>query len=446
MKKLVKTFKCSLAAVILLCSDSSAQSIPQASSLTIKTIPEGAIVKIDGKREGISPVTVSSVKPGSHIITLEKNDYESVCTGVNIEEGQNLTKEIKLDPVLGLLILDSSPNGADLKINGVDRGRTPMLLTDLPLGKYQAKFSKPGYQDKNIEFILKSRAPMKVDTELTSDSGSLQISSEPPGAQAFINGILSGTTPCSVGRMPSGPAKIELKLDGYTPYSTEIKLIAGRSEVLTAALVPIPAKLSIFSIPEEARIYVDNQFRGKAPVSLNNLKPGEYRIRAELDGFDPTARTITLGNGDDKREELRLDGNCGSLQIVTQPAGVSIFVDGKAMGVTTVKDNQTDNVSNPFTIPLIRAGEHTIKLSSKKHHTLTFQTTIKEGETTLVQKVLQRKFIPDIEVKTYNDVITGVLMEEDVNGNLKIEVAPGVVKTVEARDIRQRNVLRSDNK
>lgn len=428
----------------MICSHSYAQTSSETSQISIKTDPPGAMITCDGKKRNVSPLTISGLSAGKHIITAKKKGFEPACIGIKLDKDQHAMRELKLEPTLGLLLIHAEPEDVDVKIDGADKGRAPLLITDLPMGTYEAVLSKPGYQTKTIKFTLKNRTPMKISEDLTSDSADLEINSEPSGATVLINGISRGSTPLSLEKVPTGTVKLELKMDGYQAYNREIRLTAGQSEVITGTLIGLPASLEIFSLPEKARIYVNNQFKGTAPVSLKNLNPGDYRVRAELNGFDPVARTITLENGAKKNEEFRLDGNCGRLEIVTQPAGVSVFIDDKPIGSTTVKKDQTDRVSNPLIVPLIRAGEHVVKLSSKKHYNISLKVTITEGKTTLIQKALRRRFIPDIEIRTRTNIIRGVLLEEDPIGNLKIEVAPGVIKSIKFSDVRKKTPIRSN--
>ena len=65
------------------------------------------------------------------------------------------------------------------------------------------------------------------------------------------------------------------------------------------------ASLRVVSIPEKARVYVKDEFRGVTPLNLPNLQPGSYRVRVELPGFETDARTIELPRGGAKTEEFR---------------------------------------------------------------------------------------------------------------------------------------------
>jgi hypothetical protein len=57
---------------------------------------------------------------------------------------------------------------------------------------------------------------------------------------------------------------------------------------------------------------------------------------------------------------------------------------------------------------------------------------------------LQKRFIPDIEVRTKVDVIRGVLLEVDPVGNVKLETRPGITRTIPAAEVVSRRPIRQE--
>jgi len=205
----------------------------------------------------------------------------------------------------------------------------------------------------------------------------------------------------------------------------------------------IPSELQVVSIPAKARVYVENQFRGEAPVTLQNLEPGEYRVRAELIGCEPLARTVKLERNQKLVEEFRLTRDCGVLEITTEPAGVKVLLDGKESGVTAAKASETDRVSEPLAIDFLSAGAHQVQLTKKGYYDAAFEVQI-EKEKTLTRHVpLKQRFIPDCEIKTTKDeVFRGVLVDVDPQGNLRLEIKPGIFKNILAKDVKTRMPIR----
>ncbi|MBM4142118.1 MAG: PEGA domain-containing protein [Lentisphaerae bacterium] len=429
----------------VLAAGAAAPPEPATCQVRISTVPPDALISCDRVVREASPVLLTDLAPGPHLLIATKNGYRETRQTVILKPGQRIAVEMNLEPLRGLLVIHSEPSGATVRIDGADRGSTPLLITDLPLGARRVNLSLQGYVPKDVDITLGDRTPARVFAELASDSAKLQVDSDPPGAEVSLNGIRLGrTTPCVIDRIPAGESTLALALPGYKPYSQTMKLAPGSFEKLSALLDPMPAKLTVVTIPEAARVYVENQFRGESPVTLEDLTPGDYRVRADKPGYDPLARTIALERGQTTVEEFRLQSNAGGMRLTTEPAGVSVFIDGEARGVTAVGPGVADTVSDPLLISLLPVGEHTLLLSKKGYYDRETPLRISAGETVSLHERLRRRFIPDCEVTTTKAVYRGMLVEVDPQGNVRLETRPGVIMTIPAADVRVRRPLRSD--
>lgn len=415
---------------------------PSRAVLRILSNPPQAMVWLDRVAREPTPVTLQDLEPGDHLLVLRKVGFRELRKTVSLSANQRMALELSLEPVTGLVLIHSSPTGADVRIDGADRGKTPLLLHDLRLGAYRVQLGLPGYLSKELELHVKDEIPIRLQVELTPDSATLYVESVPPGAQVLLNGTERGKAPCTVDRVPEGSSQLRLVLDGYVPYDETIRLLAGDAQRVHAVLRPLPARLTVVSIPDRARIYVNNEFRGQAPVTIDGLEPGTYRVRAELPGHDPVARTIELRRGVSVTEEFRLESNTGELRITTEPAGVLVILDGQPAGTTQAKPGETDRVSEILKLEQILAGPHEIELVRKGYYPKRVRVEVERGKTRTFHETLVRRFIPDCEVRTATEVIRGILTEIDPQGNVKLEVRPGIFKTIPANEIKSRVPIR----
>jgi len=446
MSRIART--CRLAALLAATAALTATAQPppagQPGQLHITSEPSDAAVTLNGESRGVTPLTLASVPPGTYLVTINRRQHRTARRTVRIEPGARVAEHIELEPLLGLLLIHTQPAGADIQINGVDRGTGPLLVTDLPLREHRVRVSRPNYIAKDVTVTLTDRVPVKLEVDLTPDYGSLVIRSTPPGARIQLDGVSHGATPATLERVATGSAVLQLALEGHAPFREQVRVSAGERQTLDAVLQPIPATLQVVTVPEAARVYVDNQFRGNAPVRLDDLPPETYRVRVELEAFDPMARDVTLGLADSRVEEFRLVSNSGSLDITTEPALVTVFVDGTEMGTTPVQDNRTDRVSSEsLRIDRIPTGERELQLVRSGYRTRTETVTIVRDQTTIEHYTLDRLFIPNFEVITASEVYRGVLESIDANGNVRLELRPGIMKTIQREEIRERRALRA---
>ena len=413
----------------------------------INTTPAGATLVVNGVPQEVAPTTLTSLKPGTHLVVARMEGYRESRASFALMDGQKLALDLKLDELRGLALIHSSPTGAEVYLNKAFRGKTPLLLPDIPLGTHRIQVSMAGYFPKEVELAIEGRIPVKAVVELVADSASIAFSSEPPGADVLINGSSRGVTPVQVDQIPSGEIEVLLQREGYAPHREKLVLKAGDTVRVEARLVMTPGALSVVAQPEAARIYVDNEFRGETPVSLTGLKPGEYRLRAERRGFEADARTVQVRAGETTTEEFRLQKNSGVLVLVTEPPGVKVFVDGEEKGETV--PSAAALVSEALTVDLLARGEHTLQLTRPgwSHRPRKFRIDTEQAVT--LHERMTRLFIPDFLVRTgagEGGTRTGVLLREYPNGDVEIEIRPGVIERIKGKDILEKRPLREGPK
>ena len=411
----------------------------------VRTKPEGAQVLIDGTSRGAAPATVTGLAPGRHLAVARKEGCADLYRSFTLMDGQSLNLDLELAEIAGLVLVHSTPPGAEVSVGGAFRGRTPLLLPSFPLGTHRMQVALTGHFTREVEVTVKDRTPQWVKVDLVSDSATIDVTSDPPGAQVSVNGADRGVTPCKLERIPTGDAAIAVRLDGYAEYRETLKLAPGESYAVSANLRAQPGSLEIVSVPAQGRVYIDNQFRGEAPVSLASIPPGEHRVRVELKGHEIEARTVQVRAGERTTEEFRLTNNSGLLVLVTEPPGARVFVDGTDMGTTAAA--AAGMVSEALRLDTLGRGEHTLQLQKAGYTYAARKFTVEPGRAVTLHERLNRIFNPDIEVRTRDkdgaeSVITGVTLRQYPSGDLELETRPGVIVRIAAADIVDRRPLR----
>ena len=209
----------------------------------------------------------------------------------------------------------------------------------------------------------------------------------------------------------------------------------GEQQTLALTLKPLPARLTVVSSPEQARVFLDNDYQGKTPVNMS-AAPGRHELRVELAGHAPVTRSVTLANGAEATEEFNLASVLGRLEVITTPPGAKISIDGKAVGTTKAQGEAPRSQILP--LENINAGEHSVMAHLDGYQDVSRRVTVKANDTSKLFIKLPRVFTPDTEViTTWNrDGIRGVLVNKDYLGNITIETSPGISTTIKAEDIR----------
>jgi hypothetical protein len=174
MRRNTRTFLIWLYAALnlFLCGTASGQdegNIPSgwstAGPITIEASIDSAVVIIDSVRTGITPLTIGSLTPGLHHISLVHPDVENWLTG-NIRDsfvvnaGETRTLRYVFTP---WYIISSNPFGADVVIGDSFAGSTPFVLKTMgPLGGSGISIRKAGYEATDLSLADANRGAVGV--------------------------------------------------------------------------------------------------------------------------------------------------------------------------------------------------------------------------------------------------------------------------------------------
>jgi len=166
-----------------------------------------------------------------------------------------------------------------------------------------------------------------------AEGATLEVRSDPSGAQVYVDGEYLGRTPLVAGVAP-GRHQVEVRLAGYEPYRVSVRLGAGERVKVFARLVPAARKgrLDVRSEPEGARVYLDGVYRGRTPLTLE-LEPGTYDLRLTLPGYAEYRERVRVRAGETTRVLARLAPEKARLEVRTN-VRARVFLDGYELGWT----------------------------------------------------------------------------------------------------------------
>ena len=144
-------------------------------------------------------------------------------------------------PNNGAIVIDTSPSGAAVNLDGKDAGKTPLTLQHLAPGKYSLRISLAGYEPVEKRVELKQNESVDLGSiTLSPGRAVVDLVSTPAGAKVFRNGALIGTTPLRRDDLGSGDATFFLVHDGYLPRQIKANLVSQQTFQRAISLSPIP--------------------------------------------------------------------------------------------------------------------------------------------------------------------------------------------------------------
>jgi len=178
------------------------------------------------------------------------------------------------------------------------------------------------------------------------------VSSCPQGATVHLDARRKGRTPGELAGLDAAPHRITLSKKGYQDRIVLFDSSTATSLEINLPLVPaeIHARASrasrgllVASCPEDAAIFVDDDWRGNGAAFLPHLASGAHVVVAARPGYGISRRVVTLADGPPRPVDLVLPaasalpptaGATAHLAVETCPAGAAVVVDGKERGTS----------------------------------------------------------------------------------------------------------------
>jgi serine/threonine-protein kinase len=149
------------------------------------------------------------------------------------------------------LLVRSTPGGATVTVDGVDRGTTPLVLRDLPIGTRRVTIARRGYTIAERSITLSGDRPSRsIEVTLVpiagtsaparpapATSGALVVESRPSGAAVTLDGNPAGTTPLTIASVAPGRHTVVITAQGMKPVTSTVVVKAGERARVAATLV-----------------------------------------------------------------------------------------------------------------------------------------------------------------------------------------------------------------
>jgi uncharacterized repeat protein (TIGR01451 family) len=352
-------------------------------SLIVSSTPAGAAISIDGVDTGsVSPATFNGIEQGSHLVEVSLANYQIANKTVIVQAGSSVTADFTLIavPTTGSLNITSSPAGAAISLDGSVTGKTtPFIFTDLAPGDHIIDVSLTGYSPASTTITVTAGETASAEFQLVMvpQTGSISVTSTPPGAGIVLDGADSGeVTPFTLDNVAAGTHTIDVSLPGYSPGSQSVTVITGSTVKVDFQLILIPPQtgsISVTSSPAGADIRLDGINTGKiTPAILDSVAPGDHTVAVSLPGYNLASKDVSVTPGSTATVDFALNQipKTGSIAVSSTPAGAAIELDGIGTGKVT-----------PFTFDGIAAGNHAVSVALAGYASESQTVTVAAGST-----------------------------------------------------------------
>lgn len=265
-------------------------------TLTLSSDPTGAIVNVDGRQIGRTPLTRREVTTGKHLVEILHSHYAPVTENVSLQRGDHFERHVTFQAGEGELILLSNPRGAWVE---VDDRRLPNTTPTRLSTRSGERVIRMGREERHIveeTHVLNSAQSLEVNFNLNIDPhGSLTFSINPRNATVNFIGEDFSYSPKM--RLPIGEYAIRISKAGYRAQEFRYQVRYG-DNLHSVVLERAYGVLQVSSEPSTAELQVAYAQNGevvrKTYTSGMRLPAGEVEVRARAMGFRTEFKKVRL--------------------------------------------------------------------------------------------------------------------------------------------------------
>ncbi|MEX2382447.1 MAG: PEGA domain-containing protein [Opitutales bacterium] len=196
-------------------------------TLIVHSTPPGATVFVDGRNEGVTPLSIDRIAQGARDISLQLPGHKPYRRNVVIQAADTSRVDIDLVPIPGSLRVVAIPRGSRVYINGEFEGEAPVDLEEIAPGTHTVRVSSRGHAEQTRTVEISRGRQLVEEFQLERNSGTLQIVTRPAGVNVNINGEYMGTTqpgsdasdvvsrPLLIDMLSQGSHTLQLVREGY---------------------------------------------------------------------------------------------------------------------------------------------------------------------------------------------------------------------------------------
>jgi len=234
-------------------------------------------------------------------------------------------------------------------------------------------------------------------------TGTISVTSSPPGAKIFINGKDSElSTPAILEKLAlRREYDIKLKMEGFADISKTITLVTTEPVSLSLKLSKEMGTIKIASEPTGAKVFVDKEdTEKKTPTEITNLEIGkEMTIVLKKADYRDFEEKVTVKDKKPIEVKGKLEAILyNNIKIATTPEGATIYLDGVNTGKTT-----------PATLEKLKQGkEYTVRLTKNKYEGFTKKILLGEKEAEVTTTLAVKKIVePEVSTLSVSSTPSG---------------------------------------
>lgn len=236
-------------------------------------------------------------------VRIDHPFYQVEQRSLSLDRGELVESVVTLVPVPVQMQLASSPNGAQVRINGEPAGNTNLQL-DLLAGEYQIEVQLKDHSSISEHVVLqRTNTRLERDYRLLVNAANLAVRATPAGGTLLLNG--RAIAPDSEQTVSARKEHVlTYEKPGFHTLTQRLELAPGERHNIAMTLAANVGDVRIQSEPA-ARVAINGRDVGETPLTLQ-LPAVPHQVTLTKPGYHTERQTITPTDSAQKLVNLTL--------------------------------------------------------------------------------------------------------------------------------------------
>lgn len=198
---------------------------------------DGATVFLDGEQIGTGRRVVMDPAPrGRHELTVESEAYGTWNAQVTLNPGLVTPVQVNLRGSLGSVAVVTNPEGASVRLDGSDKGTTPLTIEPVEPGSHGLRIEAEDRSTVLRQVVVDAGKTVDVEVDLVEEAGSLEVKPSLAEAAVFVNGVEIGVGKQSLENLKPGTYSVRVTAADHTDFIQSVVVEENKKASVVAKL------------------------------------------------------------------------------------------------------------------------------------------------------------------------------------------------------------------
>jgi hypothetical protein len=272
------------------------QTLTESASLSVVAEPATAQIVLDGREAGSGSFRGTVTTDRAHRIELRAAGFADTGLVLKLSPGDSQNRRIALRELLGDVKIQTSPAGAEVRVDGRVAGKSPLTIHQLgAANSHRIDAALPGFASVTQQVKAQPNTMTSVSLALQQAATEVAVTTDPDASEIRVDGSVVGTAPLSLDTLRPGRHTFVALRDGYVKAETSLTVRPEKQRV-HLTLVPESPGTLVVQGDRPAEIWIDGvlvvaNVQNSGP---RELSPRAYQVRVIFADGDAIEQSVLV--------------------------------------------------------------------------------------------------------------------------------------------------------